>query len=135
MVLVVGYEGKQLLICTSYGHPSFLCGNLTTLSLTFFLPSLIFESPPTGVSLLFFIVREFGSALPRTPHRIPFELTYFSEAFARTAKSGDSGRVEKRRAGRKKKGERKGSRRIVKRATRALDGRGPHSWSNYLFFR
>lgn len=131
--------GKQLLICTSYARTFVLPTQESRDPFTpFFLSPLIFENPPTGFSPLFHRSRgvpsEFGSAFPLA-RRIGFcaQLTYFSEAFVRTAKNGDSGRREAK-GGRKKVGEKVAG--GSKRATRALSTTdADHSWSNYLFFQ
>lgn len=136
MVLVVSYEGKQLLICTSYARTSVLPMQESREPFpSFFLPPLIFESSPTGFSPLFHRPRasESGSAFPRTPYQVLFEPTYFSEAFMRTAKTAIAG-VEKRKSGKKWEKVVGG---FVKRATRESSTMDAyHSWqSNYLFFR
>lgn len=131
MVLVVSYEGKQLLICTSYVRTS--VGSILPMQESrdpfppffFALSNLIFESPPTGFSPLFrrSRVSEFESAFPRMPYRVLFELTYFSEAFARTAKTPIVG-VEKRGGGGEKSGRKSGGSRR-ERCESSTSGRVP----------
>lgn len=127
-MVLVGCEGKQLLICTSYARTSVLpmqesCDPF----LPFFLVlSNLRKSTDRFISSFSsfarFGVREYFPS-HAAPYRVLLELTYFSEALVWIAKTAIVG-VKKQRAG--EKSGRKSGRRIVKRATRALDnGRDP----------
>lgn len=127
-VFIDGYEGKRLFICASYTRTSVFYRlqefyHLTLLLSPSFLSSQIFKSvPPTNFSHL----SRRSPLFLASSNRILFELTYFSEAFVRTAKTAIAS-IERQRTG-KKKGRKsvRATGGIVKRAMRVLnDLRGP----------
>lgn len=102
--LSVAKGNSCLFVHPTRGHPSFQC-NLATLSyFTFFWSSLIFESPPTGLSPLFHRLYVWSSRVLSLARRAVsgFARTdIFFGSFGADRKNGDSGRQEAK-GGRKK---------------------------------